>query len=100
MGLIQSIFNGIAAGRAQKQRHDEYTQLLYTPFLHSSSYLEELADKAKTKGELEIILDHMYRHHATEYSYLDEKGEERTETIENYHKLEWFIINHIRGKNK
>lgn len=70
---------------AKKRNRDwEYEYLKTTPVLHSSQYLSELYDQAKTKQQRECILEHMNRHTAWE--------------VESYRKIEQNFINKEWGK--
>ena len=61
MSLLEALFNGY---KKAKPRHAdwEYEYLLTTPVLHSSQYLNELFDHAKTKAQKECIIQHLNRH--------------------------------------
>lgn len=77
--FIKSVFDGYAEATKDKRRKRAYEELEQTPFLFSSKYLNELHEEAETKDEYESILDHMYRHDATE--------------VDSYYDIEKKIIN-------
>lgn len=64
---VDSFFKELAKSKRlqEARRENQFDELDHTPFLFSSSYLLELSEDA-TKEEYESILDHMYRHNATE----------------------------------
>lgn len=81
--FVKSLFDGYKTAHTpysdKCKREDTFNELEKTPFLFSSSYLNEMYEEASNKSEYETILDHMYRHEATE--------------IESYADIEERIIN-------
>lgn len=81
MSVFKSVIQGYKSTTYAKRKEKEkaFSELGCTPFLFSSGYLNEMYDEANSKDEYETILDHMYRHEATE--------------IESYADIEERIIN-------
>lgn len=81
--FVKSLLEGYTTANTpyadRRKKEDAFLELEKTPFLFSSSYLNEMCDDASNKNEYETILDHMYRHEATE--------------IESYADIEERIIN-------
>jgi hypothetical protein len=63
--FVWSIFQGVKQAKEQ----DPYRQLEKSWWLYDVSELRELADKAKTKQQQEIVLDHLYKWDATRVDY-------------------------------
>ena len=83
---VESIFKGMQESKhvKERQRNNRLNELSYTPFLFSSGYLGELLDDCQSKEDYESLLDHLYRHDATE--------------VQSYKEIELDIIDHLRGK--
>lgn len=75
--FVQSMFDGYREAK-KGDFTTQFAELEWTPLLFSSNYLDDMYDKAKTKEDYYTILDHMYRHDATE--------------VESYRKIEQKII--------
>lgn len=74
--LLGSIFEGYKEATKDKRKKQSFDLLDSTPFLHSSEYLGGLFDMAEDKEDYETILDHLYRHEATEvdsYASIEQK---------------------------
>lgn len=81
---LQAYFDATKESKQEQLRKQKFDELGHTPFLFSSNYLNEIMDDCETKEDYEQLLDHMYRHNATE--------------VESYWKIENDIIDHLRGK--
>ena len=66
--MADGIVRGMMESDSVKRRKNEWTyeELDHTPFLFSSGYLDGLREQATHKSQFEGILNHMYRHDATE----------------------------------
>lgn len=80
MSLLNSFLKGYTSAQTphadEKKRKWQFEELSATPFLFSSGYLNEVYEEANNKQEYETILDHLYRHQATEvesYAELEKK---------------------------
>lgn len=72
MGLLSAIFAGMRDSREKKAKQQEYENLLSTPYLHSSQFLNDLYLSADTKAQKEAIIEHINRFQAYEVeSYMD-----------------------------
>lgn len=83
--FVRSIFEGYKSARKDEDFQRPFDELGWTPFLFSSDYLGELYGVASTKEQHESILDHLYRHRATEvesYQNIEQK------IIDKYYKPE------------
>lgn len=63
MSFLNSLFqayNSSDYGK-EKQRGRPFKELDGYPMLHSSKYLNILANEAKTKDEMDLVLDHLYK---------------------------------------
>lgn len=78
MSILRAVFEGYSSAKP-KHRDWEYEYLLTTPVLHSSQYLNELYEHAKTKEQKECIIQHLNRH--------DTYG------VENYRNIQDKFIN-------
>jgi hypothetical protein len=65
-GFVKAIFDGYREAKAYNQNPFNNLEKSY---LLDVADLNELCDKAKTKGQHEAILDHMYRFDATRVDY-------------------------------
>lgn len=65
-GIVKGMLEADTPNRDKRQREWDFEELGQTPFLFSSGHLEGLRERATRKHEFESILDHMYRHNATE----------------------------------
>lgn len=66
----------------KKKEYDLRFQLLEgSPYLHSSEYLNELYDSARSKKEYGVLLDHIYKSEAEE---IDSYKEIEQKIIEKY----------------
>ncbi|MCK6203913.1 hypothetical protein KZX50_00430 [Bacillus infantis] len=77
--IVKSFFDGYHEAKKDEKRDWQYKELEQTPFLFSSNYLDEMYEGASDKQEYENILEHLYRHNATE--------------IDSYAEIEQKIIN-------
>lgn len=64
--IVRSVFDGYKEATKGKRKKLAFDELDRTPFLFSSGYLNEMYEQAHDKEEYESILDHMYRHEATD----------------------------------
>lgn len=60
--LQRKLVAGARPAREKKYRKREFDNLVTTPFLNGSEYLNELYQAAEKKEEYECILQHMYNH--------------------------------------
>jgi hypothetical protein len=69
-GIIRSIFEGYKAAKSERKTvfdSWEYDQLLDTPYLHSSQFLNQLYEDAQNDKDagsykIDCIVEHMNRH--------------------------------------
>ena len=67
--LVRSMFQGY---KEAKDARDPYTELEKAWCLYQVDELDLLTDKAKTKGQYNIILDHLYKWDSTRVDYYKE----------------------------
>ena len=80
MSFLKSLFQAYNSSEygKEKKRGRPFKELDGYPMLHSSKYLNILANEAKTDDELDLVLDHLYKFDTLE--------------IDSYKKVEQKII--------
>jgi hypothetical protein len=79
--LVWAMFEGYKEAKKDTSHQRKMEEMKRTSYLFSSAELNDLYKNAETDDDYNAILDHMYRHDATEVS--------------SYRRIEKKIINHM-----